>query len=306
MVVYRERYVIDTNSSQLSAKVSGRYQYLHFTSDEYPQVGDYVLFHKASEDFAIIEDICERKTVLERLDVSKSQTKQVLACNMDLVFICLSLNEDFNITKLKNFLSLADGDYLTVILLTKSDLCDNQDDYIEEVKEVTDKEIYPVSIFNHEDIMKLRLLMQDKTSVFIGSSGVGKSSLINSLFGSELFKTNDIRLSDAQGRHTTVNRELVNLDQTTKVIDTPGIRIISSYYVDESSFEDILALSEGCRFSDCTHQKEPGCMVKNAIKNGDLESDRLDRYNKAKKINAYNQKREADRKRIQEKQAKRR
>lgn len=264
------------------------------------------MYHQVSEDFAVIESICERKSVLERLDVSKKHSKQILACNIDLVFICLSLNEDFNLTKLNNFLSLTNPNYESIVLLTKSDLCLTLDNYLEKVKSVTENKILPVSIYNEEEMYNLKEVMRGKTSVFIGSSGVGKSTLVNVLIGKDYLKTNDIRLSDAQGRHTTVNRELIKLDETTKVIDTPGIRIVSSYYVSEESFEDILALSDGCRFSDCTHRKEPGCMVQTAIIKGDLDPVRLVQYNKAKKINAYNQKREAQRKQILTKQMKRR
>jgi ribosome biogenesis GTPase len=152
----------------------------------------------------------------------------------------------------------------------------------------------------------LKKILANKTAVFTGSSGVGKSTIINKLINEEHFKTNLIRMSDAQGRHTTVNRELINLDNGGKVIDTPGIRIVSSYFVSEESFEDILSLSEGCHFADCKHQKEPGCMVRKALNTGLLDYERFNQYIKAMKYSRFNQKREAERARLLNKRLKRR
>jgi len=145
----------------------------------------------------------------------------------------------------------------------------------------------------------LKHVLKDKTAVFIGSSGVGKSTLINKLLGEDHFLTSAIRMGDAQGRHTTVSRELMRLDNGGKVIDTPGIRIVSSYFVPETDFEDILNLSEGCRFHDCKHQSEPGCLVQKAIQTGELDPTRFAQYQKAMKLNAHNQKRERERVMIQ-------
>jgi len=148
-------------------------------------------------------------------------------------------------------------------------------------------------------------VMKNKISVFLGSSGVGKSSLINQILEKDYLKTEDIRVSDAQGRHTTVNRELIRIDDSTAVIDTPGIRVISAASVSEEAFEDVLNLADGCRFKDCSHRFEIGCMVKKAINEGLLSQDRLNLYLKAMKVNAFIEKREATRKQLFEKRFKR-
>jgi ribosome biogenesis GTPase len=269
---------------------------LNLLKEEYPAVGDYVKLRKIDENLAIIEQLVQRKNVLDRLDVGTIQEKQILAANIDLAFIALSLNQDFNLKKLENFLTLTEGkNFKTMILLTKKDLCDDIDNFITKVRTVTSNDVLVVSAYDLSDIENLRMVMKGLTSVFIGSSGVGKSTLINSLLAKDYLKTNDIRLSDAQGRHTTVSRELIRLDETTAVIDTPGIRIVNAYGIDEYNFEDILSLKEGCKFRDCQHETEIGCMVQKAIDDGLLEKKRLDAYNKAIKVNNYIRKRENER-----------
>ena len=307
ITVYKDRYIVEHENIKTSMQVSGRFNYNHFLKSEYPQVGDYVNFHKEDQDLGIIESVLERKSILSRLDVGLVGERQILAVNIDVVFICMSLNQDFNIKKLRNFLSVASGDnYEVIILLTKRDLVDNLDQYLIQINEVTEHKTVSISAFYEEDIAQMSSLTKDKTSVFIGSSGVGKSTIINGLIGKDYLETKSIRVSDAQGMHTTVNRELIKLDNGGKVIDTPGLRIISSYFVDESSFEDILSISEGCMFNDCTHTVEPGCMIKKSIHDGILDAGRFNQYNKAMKLNAYNLAREKQRQKIIDKKNKRR
>ncbi len=283
-------------------EVSGRFKYLNYMKSDYPQIGDFVSYHLSGEDFGIIEAVKERRSVLDRLDVGTVMEKHILAVNIDIVFLCMSLNEDFNLRKLRNYLSITySDDYEVVILLTKKDLCHDIDKYQNEVMQLTDHEIMITSAFDAQDFDLMKNRIGDRTAVFIGSSGVGKSTLINKLIGEEYLETKSIRLSDAQGRHTTVNRELIHLPSGGSVIDTPGIRIVSSYFVDESNFEDIMSLSEGCSFNDCTHTVEPGCMIKKGLEDGTLDIERYNQYIKAMRLNRFNLAREKQRQRIQEK-----
>ncbi|MBI9009007.1 MAG: ribosome small subunit-dependent GTPase A [Tenericutes bacterium] len=304
ITVYKDRYLVEFEEGKILCEVSGRFQYIHYDRSDYPQIGDYVAFRKADDYLGIIEEIEVRKSVLDRSDTNNGAIvgRQILAVNIDIVFICLSLNEDFNTKKLRDFLSLTyHRNFKTIILLTKKDLCDNIEFFIQKTKEVTDNDIYPITVYDESDIDVLMGLIKDKIAVFIGSSGVGKSSITNKLLAEEHFETSQIRLSDAQGRHTTVHRELVTLKNGGKVIDTPGIRIISSYFVDEGSFEDIKSLSEGCRFKNCSHDNEPGCMVLRAIDTGKLDIERYKQYNKALRISRFNKNRELERERMLDK-----
>lgn len=303
---FKDRYIVEFDSRQVQAEVSGRYRFINLLKEDYPAVGDYVKLRIADYNLAIIEQLCMRESVLDRLDVGNVGERQILAANIDIVFICLSLNKDFNLRKLENYLTLTKGKtFKTIILLTKRDLCDDIDSYILKVKTITDNDVLAISAYIKTDIDNLRRIMQGNTSVFIGSSGVGKSTLVNSLLEKDYLKTSDIRTSDAQGRHTTVTRELIKLDNETSVIDTPGIRIVNAYEIDEYSFEDILSLAEGCKFRDCKHELESGCMVQKAIADEVLEAERLEAYNKALKVNEYIKKREIERKHQQEKRLKR-
>jgi ribosome biogenesis GTPase len=299
ITVYKDRYLVEYNDKKIMTEVSGRFKYLNYQKSDYPQIGDFVKFHLADEYLGIIEQVLERKNTLDRQDVGKDASKHILAANIDICFICMSLNKDFNEIKLRNLLNLTlSKDFKTIVLLTKKDLCDEIDYYLDITKKITDNEILITSAYERSDLDLIEETIKDQTAVFIGSSGVGKSTIINHLLGDDHFKTNEIRLSDAQGRHTTVNRELLKLKSGGKVIDTPGIRIITSYFVDEASFEDILLLSEGCRYNDCKHEFEPGCMIKKALRNNELDWNRYNQYLKAIKTNEYNQKKELEKQRM--------
>ncbi len=305
IVAYKDRYTVETKDKRIMAEVSGRIRYTSFKKSDYPVVGDYVYYRIAGPDFGIIEKIEVREKVLSRLDVGDIGEEQILASNVDIVFICMSLNKDFNIRKLQNFMTLTYGTGIeTVILLTKKDLTDDIDSYIKKVKEIDTEEIIAISSYDKNDIEIIRNRIGLNTVVFLGSSGVGKSTIINALSGEDLFLTNEIRESDAQGRHMTSHRELVTIPGGGKVIDTPGLRIVSSYFTDETGFSDILSLAEECQFRDCTHTKEPNCNVLNHLYDGRLAEERYDQYLKAMRFSKFAEKRQAERERLQNKRKK--
>jgi len=280
-------------------EVSGHFRHLNHLKNSFPQVGDYVNFHLANEDSGIIDAVQNRRSILERTDAGAIGERQILAANIDLVFICLSMNQDFHPKKLRNYLNLTYGGvFETVVLLTKKDLCPDPQMYVNQVRSITDEPFLVVSAYDQEDMMKIQNLVKNKTAVLIGSSGVGKSTIINELLNEERFATNTIRLADAQGRHTTVNRELVHLPEGGSIIDTPGLRLVYAYEVDPAGFLDIETLSEGCLYRNCTHTVEPGCMVLQGIAEGVIDKSRLDQYQRAMKQSEYNRRREEERNRL--------
>ncbi len=286
--INRSNYKVFTSNGIYQASISGRFHYNAISEEDYPIVGDHVLMRQTNDNEAIIERIIERKNKMSRMATGNVVKAQYIAANVDIVFICMSLNEDFNIRKLQNLINLTYSvDATPVILLTKRDLVDDMVPYVTKIRSITDMKIVPISVFNNEMVQSFLQVIKSKTSVLVGSSGVGKSTIINTLLNEELLQTTEIRLSDAQGRHTTTYRELIMIDSDTYIIDTPGIRIINSYQVDgiDDKFSDIALLAEDCSFRDCSHNHEPNCNVIHAIEHGELNPERLYAFNKVKRTN---------------------
>jgi ribosome biogenesis GTPase len=241
---------------------------------------------------------------LKRLATTVEFQTQILAANLDLVLICLSLNEDYHPKKLRNFVRLADQDAIPYrIVLTKSDLTEDATPYIDQTRRITDAPIDLVSVKNAESMTRLRDIIAENVVVLLGSSGVGKSSLINAMLDDDRIAVQGIRESDAQGRHTTTHREWIDLPGGGAIIDTPGIRIIQFVDAEQlaDEYADIHAWAEDCHFRDCRHGDEPGCAVQEAIDSGHLTFERFDEYQSMLRTQAFLAKREAQRKRIDEK-----
>lgn len=261
--------------------------------DELPVVGDYVIINKDEYDNYTIEEIVNRKNTLKKLSIDRTTEKykngkeQILASNVDIVFIVTSLNNDFNIARLERLVLLGNkANSKIAFILTKSDLCSIKDreNYRKIIEERFNYPVFIISSYNKEGIDDLKSVWKEnETAVFIGSSGVGKSTLINTLLGNSEIKTNDIRHKDDKGKHTTTSRNLYILNDSRIVIDEPGIRSVASN--DMSSdlnvvFSKIIELSKECKYTTCTHENIKVCRILQAIENGEISQEEFNRYKK--------------------------
>lgn len=261
--------------------------------DELPVVGDYVTINKDEYDNYTIEEIVNRKNTLKKLSIDRATEKykngkeQILASNVDIVFIVTSLNNDFNIARLERLVLLGNkANSKIAFILTKSDLCSIKDreNYRKIIEDRFNYPVFIISSYNKEGIDDLKSVWKEnETAVFIGSSGVGKSTLINTLLDNSEIRTNDIRHKDDKGKHTTTSRNLYILKDSRIVIDEPGIRSVASN--DMSSdlnvvFSKIIELSKECKYTTCTHENIKVCRILQAIENGEISQEEFNRYKK--------------------------
>lgn len=285
LVQHKDLYKVITENGEIQAEVSGKMGFMSKDTADYPAVGDWVMVDRVDDrgGNAIIHHILCRKSLIKRKAAGTSNQSQIVAANIDTVFICMSLNNNFNLRRLERYLSIAwDSMATPVVVLTKADLCNDVSTKLSEVHSVSIGVDVLVTTNMHDDGYKAvsQYVGIGKTVAFIGSSGVGKSTLINRLMGEELLATQEIGEHD-KGRHTTTYRHLIGLPQGGAVIDTPGMRELQIECADLStSFADIEELAQNCRFNDCTHQHEPGCAVREAIEKSILSAKRLDSYRK--------------------------
>lgn len=282
-------YKTVTENGEFKAQITGKLRYNSVNISDYPAVGDFVMLEE-NDGNAVIHHVLNRKSAFIRKAAGTSNNNQVVAANVDTVFICMSLNKDFNLRRLERYISIGwDSGAIPVVVLTKSDLCSDIDSTLAELSDITiglDILVTSSMADDYESIKKY--ILPGKTVAFIGSSGVGKTTLINKLMGEDIFETKEIR-NDDRGRHTTTKRELILLPEGGIVIDTPGMRELGIESADFSkAFADIDELSKMCKFSDCTHTKEPGCAVKKAVETSSLSGERLESYFKLKKEANYN------------------
>lgn len=285
-------YRIVTECDEGYATLSGKLRFEALDPAQCPAVGDFVMVDRTEmhSGNACIQRVLPRRSLFCRAAAGTAHQAQVVAANIDVVFVCMALNSNYNLSRLERYLAVAwDSGATPVVVLTKADLAEDLPELLKEIESAAPgTEIVTTSAFDEGSCKKLLSYVgPQKTASFIGSSGVGKSTLVNLLLGDAALRTGDVR-TDGKGRHTTTNRELVLLPSGGIVIDTPGMRELGIESADLcASFPDIEALEQQCRFRDCTHTSEPGCAIRQALEEGRLDSRRFENYQKLNREARY-------------------
>jgi ribosome biogenesis GTPase len=296
--VHKDSYTVTNGAKEIFAELSGNLLYSAGTASELPTTGDWVYADFYDDDtHAIIYGVLPRKTLLKRKTAGKLVDLQLIAANIDTAFIIQSLNDNFNLRRLERYLVMVnDSGIEPVILLSKCDLIskDEVDEIKVKVLGVTPQTtVIEFSNLNRENIDSIiNSLKSGSTYCLLGSSGVGKTTLLNSMIANEKFETQPVSKIQSKGRHTTTSRQLVRLESGAMIIDTPGMRELASISIDDGldeTFSEILELSQSCKFSNCSHSNEKGCAILAAIKAGDLPEQRYQNYLKMKNEAEFNQ-----------------
>lgn len=281
-----EIYTVETTGGEeLTTELSGR---LRYSGDLWPAVGDWVEVRGG----IAIDEVVARKNTISRKDPGTRNEEQILAANVDVAFVVSGLDGDFNIRRIERYLVLAEESRVRpVLVLNKADLIPDRTSIVEILRPVA-RDI-PVEFVSAcmRDVQGLCSHVQrGETAVLLGSSGVGKSTIVNALLGCPLQKTNAVREADSRGRHTTTQRHLLTIPGGWFLIDTPGLREVQ-LWADaasvDSAFDEIAELAEACHFTNCSHSSEPGCAVIDAVENGSLDRSRLDSFYKLRREAAF-------------------
>jgi ribosome biogenesis GTPase len=293
IVQQRGRWRLAPAAGEREATLAGRFAH-DAAQGDFPVAGDWV----AADPAGVIRARLPRSSAFIRWAAGPAGGKQVVAANVDVAFLAASLNADLSLRRLERYLAAAyESGAEPVIVLTKADACGHVDDLVAEVEAIAfGAPVIAVSALTGQGLTDVAArLAPGKTAVLLGSSGVGKSTLVNALAGAELMATRSIREDDARGRHTTTHRELILLPSGGLILDTPGMRELGMFDAEggvAAAFADVDALAQGCRFRDCGHEREPGCAVRAAVEDGRLDPARLASWRKLQRELAHERRRE--------------
>jgi len=287
----REMYRLLSESGEFMAEVSGKFRHEISGRADFPAVGDWVLAStRRGEGRATVHRVLQRKSKFSRKIAGKKTEEQIVAANVDVVFLVSSLNSEFNLRRLERYVTLAwESGAQPVIVLNKSDLAEDPEEFRRQAEAAAiGVRVILTSAFRGDGMEEVREVMRGevgavKTAALLGSSGVGKSSLINAILGMQLLDTGEVRQGDDKGRHTTTTRHLIVAPGGGVLIDTPGMRELQLWDASEGieqAFAEIARLAALCRFRDCKHLAEPGCSVRAAVEEGKLDAERLESFHK--------------------------
>ncbi|MBN2263684.1 MAG: ribosome small subunit-dependent GTPase A [Prolixibacteraceae bacterium] len=283
---HKERYMVKTPNADYEAEILGNLRFTAQSRTDFPAVGDWVAMAEYDKNKALIHHVLPRKTIIERQAVGKKGEKQIIATNIDCAFIVQAVDRDFNINRIERYLAICNAAGVEpIIILNKIDLLDKEsiNTIVQSIKSrIKNIALFAISNQSQQGIEQLKAnIEKGKTYCLLGSSGVGKSSLLNTLLGREFMQTDTISTSTNKGRHVTTHRELQVLDNGGIIIDNPGMRevgIADAANGLETTFDQLLELAEECRFANCTHTTEKGCAVIEAVKNGSIDQMMYDNY----------------------------
>lgn len=292
---HKERYTVKTTQGEYEAEITGNMRFSAENREDFPAVGDWVALSTYDTDSAIIHKILPRFSIVKRQAVGQFGEIQVIATNIDYAFLVQAVDRDFNINRLERYLTICYSSKVSpIIILTKTDLINEQEkaEIIDKVNQrLRNIPVFAISNETQDGYGALnRIIEKGKTFCLLGSSGVGKSSLINNLSGRSVMKTDSISQSTSKGRHVTSHRELIVLENGGILIDNPGMREVGITDTSnglETTFDKIISLSENCKFKDCTHTNEVGCSVLEAVENGEIEKNSYENYLKLEREKAH-------------------
>ena len=296
IAVHKDSYTLNNGENDVSAELIGKLLFSAVSPIDLPTVGDWVLVTYYDEGtFSIIHQVLPRKSLLKRKTPGKRVDFQLIAANIDVAFIVQSIDTDFNLRRLERYLVMVRNSHIEpIVLLSKSDLLSTEDinNRVAEIHNIMPfLDVLPFSNENDKGLENVRdLLTPHKTYCLLGSSGVGKTTLLNRLIGDAVFTTKTVREKDSKGRHATTYRQLIKLECGAMLIDNPGIRELGGFSVEtgmDGAFSEIVELSMKCQFNDCMHVSEKGCAVLEAVKSGQVPEERYQNYIKMKKESDY-------------------